>query len=181
EETVVAIRGLLRVDDFWPSRPTTECSHCVRLAGEDSEPEGTTQRITPSAVARFRRAYRFLAYNRASKSARPGGFFRQSNQGLDQRRCPPPAGVGGPEKIARSLHRLVEREEADLAVGHLRAQLCARLTEECTGAGDVTRRKDCLVQVAQVRRMLDERLGVPVPLEDDALGLIVGEVNVVLQ
>ena len=29
--------------------------------------------------------------------------------------------------------------------------------------------------------MLDERLGVPVPLVDDALGLIVVEVNVVLQ
>ena len=29
--------------------------------------------------------------------------------------------------------------------------------------------------------MLDERLGVPVPLEDDALGLIVVEVDVVLQ
>ena len=29
--------------------------------------------------------------------------------------------------------------------------------------------------------MLDERLGVPVPLEDDAFGLIVVEVNVILQ
>jgi hypothetical protein len=29
--------------------------------------------------------------------------------------------------------------------------------------------------------VLDERFGVPVPLEDDALGLIVAEVNVVLQ
>jgi hypothetical protein len=32
-----------------------------------------------------------------------------------------------------------------------------------------------------VRSVLDERLGVPIPLEDDALGLIVVEVNVVLQ
>jgi hypothetical protein len=32
-----------------------------------------------------------------------------------------------------------------------------------------------------VRSVLDERLGVLVPLEDDALGLIVVEVNVVLQ
>ena len=29
--------------------------------------------------------------------------------------------------------------------------------------------------------MLEERLGVPVPLEDDALGLIVAEVDLVLQ
>ena len=32
-----------------------------------------------------------------------------------------------------------------------------------------------------MRSVLDERLGVPVPLEDDALGMIVVEVNVVLQ
>jgi hypothetical protein len=32
-----------------------------------------------------------------------------------------------------------------------------------------------------MRSVLDERLGVPVPLEDDALGLVVVEVNVVLQ
>jgi hypothetical protein len=32
-----------------------------------------------------------------------------------------------------------------------------------------------------VRGLLDERLGVPVPLEDDALGLVVVEVDVVLQ
>jgi hypothetical protein len=32
-----------------------------------------------------------------------------------------------------------------------------------------------------VRSVLDERLGVPVPLVDDALGLIIVEVNVVLQ
>ena len=35
----------------------------------------------------------------------------------------------------RHLHRFVEGEETDLAVGHHRSQLCARLTEEC--AGDV--------------------------------------------
>jgi hypothetical protein len=32
-----------------------------------------------------------------------------------------------------------------------------------------------------VRSVLDERLGVPVPLEDDTLGLIVVEVDLVLQ
>ena len=39
------------------------------------------------------------------------------------------------------------------------AQSCARLTEEFTGDG--ARRKDCLSYVAKVRRVLDERLGVP--------------------
>src|SRR4029077_20304734 len=62
---------------------------------------------------------------------------------------------------------------------HHRPELCARLTKEL--AGDPSGRKNCLPQVAQVRSVLDERLGVPVPLEDDALGLIVVEVNVVLE
>src|SRR3954471_18972851 len=44
------------------------------------------------------------------------------------------------------LHRLVEREETDPAVGHLRSEPCARLAEEC--AGDEARRNDCLIQVA---------------------------------
>jgi hypothetical protein len=35
--------------------------------------------------------------------------------------------------------------------------------------------------VGEVRRVLDGRLGIPVPLDDDALGLIVVEVGVVLQ
>ena len=42
----------------------------------------------------------------------------------------------------RCLHRQVGREETDHAVGHLRSELCARLTEEF--AGDGARRKDCL-------------------------------------
>ena len=42
-------------------------------------------------------------------------------------------------------------------------------------AGDGARRRDCFHQVAKVRGVLDERLGAPVPLEDDALGLIVVE------
>jgi hypothetical protein len=59
-------------------------------------------------------------------------------------------------------------------------ELCARLTKEF--AGDRSRRKDCLRPIAaKVRGVLDERLGVPVPLEDDALGLIVVDVDLVLQ
>ena len=46
---------------------------------------------------------------------------------------------------------------------------------------DGDRGKDCPEEVAKVRSMLDGRLGVPVPLKDDALGLIVIEVDVVLQ
>ena len=43
------------------------------------------------------------------------------------------------------------------------------------------RRKDRPKQIAEVRGVLDGRLGVPVPLDDDALGLVVVEVGVVLQ
>ncbi len=46
---------------------------------------------------------------------------------------------------------------------------------------DGDRGKDCPEELAKVRSMLDGRLGVPVPLQDDALGLIVVEVDVVLQ
>ena len=46
---------------------------------------------------------------------------------------------------------------------------------------DGDRGKDCPEEVAKVRSMLDGRLGVPVPLQDDALGLIFIEVGVVLQ
>src|SRR5438132_4385078 len=79
------------------------------------------------------------------------------------------------------LHRLVGREEnRDLATGQLLSQLCARLAEEFA-MYDGDRGKDCPEEVAKVRSMLDGRLGVPVPLKDDALGLIVIEVDVVLQ
>ena len=43
------------------------------------------------------------------------------------------------------------------------------------------RREDCPEEVAKVGGVLDGRLGVPVPLEDDALGLIFIEVDAVLQ
>src|SRR4051812_26415187 len=81
--------------------------------------------------------------------------------------------------IESLLHRLVRREQTDLAVGHHRAELCAWIAEQY--AGDQARRDDRLVQVAEVRGVLHERLGVPVPLEDDGLGLIVVEVDLVLQ
>ena len=71
------------------------------------------------------------------------------------------------------------RKETDRAVSQLRFELGARLTKEL--AGDQSRRKDCRPEFAKVRGVLDERLGVPVPLEDDALGLIVAEVDLVLQ
>lgn len=86
-----------------------------------------------------------------------------------------PAQVGD-----RCLHRLVGREETDLAVGHLRSELCAQLTEELAFNGAC--RNDCLHEVgADVRTVLDERLGVPVPFEDDALRLVVVEVDALLQ
>jgi hypothetical protein len=43
------------------------------------------------------------------------------------------------------------------------------------------RREDRLREVAEVRSVLDGRLGVPLPLEDDALGLILVEEDVVSQ
>src|SRR6266571_7163289 len=79
------------------------------------------------------------------------------------------------------LHRLIGREENwDLAVGQLRSQLCARLPEEfAVNHGDYP--KDRCRYVAKVGGVLDGGLGVPVPLDDDALGLVVVEVGVVLQ
>src|SRR2546421_2659339 len=50
--TVVAIRGLLRVDAPGRADLQPNASRCARLASEDSEPEDATQRIT--SVARFR-------------------------------------------------------------------------------------------------------------------------------
>src|SRR2546423_15570523 len=50
--TVVAIRGLLRVDAPGRADLQPNASCCARLASEDSEPEGTTQRIT--SLARLR-------------------------------------------------------------------------------------------------------------------------------
>jgi hypothetical protein len=81
----------------------------------------------------------------------------------------------------RCLHRQEGREEnRHLAAGQLLSQLCARLAEEFA-MYDGYRGKDCPEEVAKVRSMLDGRLGVPVPLQDDALGLIFIEVDVVLQ
>jgi hypothetical protein len=70
-------------------------------------------------------------------------------------------------------------KKTDRAISQLRSELGTRLTKEL--AGDQSRCKDCSSEFAKVRGVLDERLGVPVPLEDDALGLIVAEVDLVLQ
>src|SRR6202042_3073738 len=78
----------------------------------------------------------------------------------------------------RCLHGQVGRKETDRASSQLRSELGARLTKELTG--DQSRRKDCGPEFAKVRGVLDERIGVPVSLEDEALGLIVAEVDLVL-
>src|SRR6266508_4105811 len=85
---------------------------------------------------------------------------------------PAPSGV---------LHRLVGREELrNLAAGQLRSELCTRLTEElAVNHGDC--REDRCRYVGEVRCVLHGRLGIPVPLDDDALGLVLVEVGVVLQ
>jgi hypothetical protein len=64
-------------------------------------------------------------------------------------------------------------------VSQLCLEFCARLAKEF--AGSRSRREDCLLYVTKVRRVLDERLGVLVPLKNDSLGLIVVEVDLVLQ
>ncbi len=46
---------------------------------------------------------------------------------------------------------------------------------------DITRGDDRLHEVREMLTMLDEGLGIAVPLEDDALRLIVVEVGLVLQ
>ena len=67
------------------------------------------------------------------------------------------------------LPRQVRREETDRAAGQHGFEFSARLSDEL--AGERSRPNDCLAQVAKVLGVLDERLGVPVPLEDDALRL----------
>ena len=79
----------------------------------------------------------------------------------------------------RSLHGQEGLEERDSAACHYRGELGARLTKEF--AGNRSFRKDRLHEVANVRAVLDDRLGVPVSLVDDALGLIFVEVDRVLQ
>jgi hypothetical protein len=60
----------------------------------------------------------------------------------------------------------------DLAAGQPRSELRARLTEEFA-VNHRNRRKDRRHEVAKVVSVLEERLGVPEPLQDDALGLVV--------
>src|SRR6202140_903711 len=77
------------------------------------------------------------------------------------------------------LQRQVGREELDRAAGEQRSELCARVAE--ARAGHRSRREDCPGELAEVRAVLDERFGVPVSLQDDALGLIAVEVDLVSQ
>jgi mannitol-1-/sugar-/sorbitol-6-phosphatase len=77
------------------------------------------------------------------------------------------------------LHGQEGSEERDSATCRYRGQLGARLTKEFAGSRSC--RKDRFVEVANVRAVLDDRLGVPVSLVDDALGLIVVEVDLILQ
>jgi Arm DNA-binding domain len=48
-------------------------SHCVRLAGEDSEPEGTSQRITPLAGSRGRSPPPLRRRRTSFRAQGPGG------------------------------------------------------------------------------------------------------------
>src|SRR6266487_5404559 len=85
-----------------------------------------------------------------------------------------------PSSVIRCLHRLARREELDRAVRQIRSQLFAHLAEElAVNNGD--RCKDGFGQVAKVLPVLDGRRGVPVPLDDHALGLVVVEVGLELQ
>src|SRR5579859_5092192 len=79
----------------------------------------------------------------------------------------------------RSRHGKEGPEDRDSAACDHRGEFDARLTKEF--AGNRSCRKDRLVEVANVRAMLDDRLGVPVSLVDDALGLIFVEVDLILQ
>ncbi len=71
-------------------------------------------------------------------------------------------------------------EELNRAVRQIRPQRFVHLAEDlAVNHGD--RLEDGVEQLANVLEVLDERLGVPVPLDDHALGLVVVEVDVVLQ
>src|SRR5467141_3484264 len=81
--------------------------------------------------------------------------------------------------IATSLpfYREERREETDPAADQLRPDVVARLTKQLAGHQS----RDCPPQVAKVPGVLDQRLRVPVPLEDDAIRLVLVEVDLVLQ
>src|SRR6476620_868649 len=69
---LVAMSGLLQVDASGLSRPTTEHVLPRRLAGEDYEPEGTSQRITLPDLD--------------SSWARPGAVLSGSGRDVERRR-----------------------------------------------------------------------------------------------
>src|SRR5262249_55250357 len=68
---------------------------------------------------------------------------------------------------------------ADRTVCEHRPELVGRLTEELCRYRSCG--EHCLQELAEVGVVLDQRLRVPEPLEEDALGLIVAEVDLVLQ
>src|SRR5947209_929920 len=68
---------------------------------------------------------------------------------------------------AHGLQREERCEETDPAGCHHRPEFSAWLSHEL--ARDPSRPDECLSQVAKVSGVLDERVRVPVPLEDDAL------------
>jgi hypothetical protein len=77
------------------------------------------------------------------------------------------------------LQRQVPREHLDSRIRHLRFEFCARLTE--TRGSHRSGRGNCLPEFAEVRGVFDDRVGISVSLQDDALRLIVVEVHLVLQ
>src|SRR5690348_8323347 len=83
------------------------------------------------------------------------------------------------EASERSLHGQEGPKERDSAACDHRGELGAWLTKEF--AGNRSCRKNRFVEVANVLAVLDDRLGVPVSLVDDALGLIFVEIDLILQ
>src|SRR6266542_880879 len=77
------------------------------------------------------------------------------------------------------LHGEERPKERDSAANRCSGQLGARLTKQF--AGNRSRREDRFHEIANVRGVLDDRLGVLVSLVDDALGLMVVEVDHVLK
>ncbi len=123
---------------------------------------------------------------------RSGGGVRRGVEALRAEGRPRLLGAGPPpprrgRAIRRSapaetsLHQLVGREElGDLDAGQVRAELFARLPEEFA-VNHGYDREDRRRYVTKVFGVADGGLGVLIPLDDDALGLVVVEVGVVLQ
>jgi dihydrofolate reductase len=111
-----------------------------------------------------------------------GGGIRFSSPGLPRIDLEPVSSTrSGAVTILRFRHRLVGREQnRDVALGELRSQLFARLTEELA-VDHGNDRKDRRRELTEVGGVLDGGLRISVPLDDDALGSVLVEVGVVLQ